>query len=296
MHKVILDTDIGTDVDDALALAALLGSPEVELVGVTTVYGDTVVRARLTRRLLELAGADPTLPVVPGCSETLSGRPVWWAGHEGRDVDDLERSPVDDAVPAADWLVETVHAHEGAIDLVAVGPLTNVATAIAQDPTFAGALRSLTIMGGDYRDGERESEWNFRCDADAVRIVLASGVNPVATGIDTTTRTRIEPADLERIGRAGVLGAALAAQIEQYWEFRGTAWNTPHDPAAVLALLVPELYDVEQTRVGVLTDTDLPGRVADEPDGFPLRVARMHDAGAVGQEIVSRIVAAGSVG
>jgi len=242
--------------------------------------------------MLELAGRGSTPPVVPGCAAPLSGRPVWWAGHEDRLFDDLGRSPVDDAVPAAQWLVETVHAHEGEIDLVAVGPLTNVATAVAQDPTFAGALRSLTVMGGDYREGERESEWNLRCDAEAARTVLASGVGPVVTGIDTTNRTRLLPDDVERIARAGALGAALAAQIEQYWEFRGTAWNNPHDPAAVLALLEPALYYVEPRRVSIdLTDPELPGRVADDPDGSPVRVARIRDVDVVVEQIVEQIVA-----
>lgn len=97
-YDALLDTDIGSDVDDALALGVLLGSPEVSLRGATTVYGDTLLRARLARRLASLAGHD--LTVVPGAAETLSGREVWWAGHEGDAFDDLSGERVRDDIGA----------------------------------------------------------------------------------------------------------------------------------------------------------------------------------------------------
>ncbi|MDN3247562.1 nucleoside hydrolase [Streptomyces sp. ZSW22] len=81
-RPLVLDTDIGSDVDDALALGVLLDSPEVRLTGITTVYGDTLLRARLAHRLAALAGHTPT--VVPSTAETLSGKEeAWWPGHEG---------------------------------------------------------------------------------------------------------------------------------------------------------------------------------------------------------------------
>lgn len=78
-HRLVLDTDIGSAVDDALALSVLLGSSGVELVGCTTVYGDTTLRARIASRLIRLAGRDPRqIPCIPGASQPLSGRKVWW--------------------------------------------------------------------------------------------------------------------------------------------------------------------------------------------------------------------------
>src|SRR3954447_11669552 len=84
-RPVLLDTDIGTDVDDLLALALLVGAPEVQLIGVTTVYGDTVLRARMTRLVLDQMERR-AVPIGIGARETLTGRPVWWAGHEGQGI------------------------------------------------------------------------------------------------------------------------------------------------------------------------------------------------------------------
>jgi purine nucleosidase len=90
---VVLDTDLGSDVDDALALAVLLGSPEVELIGAVTGYGPVALRARLAAGFAALAGR--RLTVVAGVAEPLSGRPVWLSGQEGRHFPDLGTAPVD---------------------------------------------------------------------------------------------------------------------------------------------------------------------------------------------------------
>ena len=89
-RPVVLDTDIGSDVDDILALVLLARSPELRLVGVTTVYGDTTLRARMTRHVLDLLQLSD-VPIGIGARETLTGRPVWWAGHEGAGIPDLAR-------------------------------------------------------------------------------------------------------------------------------------------------------------------------------------------------------------
>jgi purine nucleosidase len=94
-QEVVLDTDIGSDVDDLLALAMVLGSPEWHLTAVATVYGDTVLRARMVRRAYRLANR-PVPPIAAGAREPLSGRPAWWAGHEGALMPDLHTEPVDE--------------------------------------------------------------------------------------------------------------------------------------------------------------------------------------------------------
>ncbi|MEV0838285.1 nucleoside hydrolase [Actinocatenispora sera] len=214
-HRVVLDTDIGSDVDDALALAVLLGSPEVDLVGVTTVYGDTALRARLAARLARLAGRE--VVAVAGQREPLSGRDVWWAGHEGGSFDDLGDEPIS-AGDGVDFLVDTVRSAPGEIDLVAIGPLTNVAAAVRADPRFAGTLRHLYVMGGrfghapDGGPGPRTAEHNFRSDATAAHLVHAAGIRSTTTGLDVTTTVRLGRAAVDRIGAAGALGAALRAE------------------------------------------------------------------------------------
>ena len=148
-RRVVLDTDIGTDVDDALALALALASPELELVAVTTVSGDTTLRARIAARLLALAGRTD-VPVHAGCAEPLGGTAGFaWFGHEGDGILDRSRDAVAPE-PAVDALLRLFREQDG-LELVTIGPLTNVAVALERDPGLAGRIARLTAMGGWLR-------------------------------------------------------------------------------------------------------------------------------------------------
>lgn len=251
-HSVILDTDIGTDVDDAMALALVLGLPEADLLGVTTVYGDTALRARLARRYGSLAGHD--LPVRAGRGPTLSGREVWWAGHEGSLHSGLDGEAYD-GEPAVDWMVRTVAERPGRVDVLAIGPLTNIALALDADPAFAENVRTLWVMGGAFGEGA-ETEHNFRSDATAADRVFSSGIRAVVTGLEVTRRVKVLEPHLRRLEAAGALGEALVADIDQWWRFWNEQWNVPHDPVAVLSLARPELFTLSE-----------PGTVRIEADG-----------------------------
>lgn len=283
-HHVILDTDIGSDVDDALALGVLLGSPEVDLVGVTTVYGDTTLRARLASRLARLAGREIT--VVPGATETLSGREVWWAGHEGKVFPDLADEPVSTA-DGVRYLVDTVLSRPGEIDLVAIGPLTNVARAIRADDRFAGALRHLYVMGGRF--DRPDPEHNFVSDATAAQVVYAAGIGSTTTGLDVTRTVALASDGVGRIAAAGEFGAALKAEIEQWWRFNGEQWNTPHDPLTVLTMLAPDLFAYAAGAVTV-DPADGVSRLA-EGSG-PARVSTSVRADDAARQMIDRIVSA----
>jgi inosine-uridine nucleoside N-ribohydrolase len=128
--KIIFDTDIGTDVDDILALSLVLASPELELIGVTTAYGDTRLRAKLTHRVLELVGRD-NIPVAAGDTQTLErNRAIWMPGHEGRIA---RADQISDTViarnNAVDFMLETIRAHPGEVVICAIAPLVNLAQA-----------------------------------------------------------------------------------------------------------------------------------------------------------------------
>jgi hypothetical protein len=154
-QKIILDTDIGTDVDDAWALATVLGSPELDLLGVTTVYGDTALRASIARTLLILAGrAD--IPVACGQERPLPGAPaVYWPGHEGRGLLRFDGSDPQDfhPLPASDFIIEMSHRYAGELLLVAIAPLTNVAMALRRDPSLVRWLQGVVLMGGGGGNG-----------------------------------------------------------------------------------------------------------------------------------------------
>lgn len=290
IHRVVLDTDIGTDVDDLMALAVLLGTPEVDLIGVTTVYGDTALRARIARRVLGMAGRDDT-PVHAGSRDTMSGRDIWWAGHEGALYPNLDSESYD-SDDAIEFLTRTVATSPGEIDVIAIGPLTNIAAAILADPGFVPAVRHLWIMGGSF--GDDEQEHNFRSDDVAARVVFGSGIPTTVTGLEITRRIRIEQQELDRIEAAGEIGRLIHAEIQQWWAFWNEKWNVPHDPVTVLTLTDPGLFETAQPGVISISTGEREGISTYAPGGGRARVVATLDAPAVTSAIIERIEACGT--
>jgi purine nucleosidase len=245
---VILDTDIGTDVDDCLALAVLLGSPEVELAGITTVYGDVALRGRMAAQLLRLRGR-AGVPVAPGVREPLQPLgPVYWEGHEGEGLLTAEDAELPlSPVHAVDLIIETARARPGQVHLVAVGALTNVALALRQRPALAAELAGITIMGGAVGgSGRLHLPWvehNFWCDPLAARIVIDSGARLRIVPLDVTTLVRFGAADVARIrGQDTPFHCAVADQVERYPRYRQRGdWTFLHDPLAAATLIRPHL-------------------------------------------------------
>ncbi len=291
-RPVVLDTDIGTDVDDVIALAMLLGSPEVDLLGVTTVYGDTVTRARIASRLASLAGRTD-VRVVPGERETLSGLPAWWAGHEGKTFADLESEPVSSTPTAKSFLAKTAEKYAGELDIVAIGPLTNIAATIKEYPSFVDEVRRLYVMGGRF-DTTASAEHNFKSDPEAAATVFESGISATVVGLEITTQVRMDAEQLGWIAGSGPLGEAVEAEVRGWWAFTDKQWNHPHDALAVLALLSPGLFAALPGTVRVDRNGETPGvsRATDHPDSST-RVVIEVDVPDVLQEIVDRIDAAG---
>ncbi len=288
---LMLDTDLGTDVDDALALAMLLDADApTELIAVTTVYGDTVLRAQLARRYARLAGRE--IVVHAGERDTLSGKDVWWAGHEGTLHEGLDAEEFENE-GAVSALVRTVLARPGQVDVLAIGPLTNVAAAILRDAAFAPAVRHLWIMGGAF-DTER-TEHNFRSDSVAADIVFRSGIPTSVIGLEQTQRIELRSDQIARIAEAGELGAALDRDIRQWWAFWNETWNVPHDPVVVLALFEPSLFTwSEPGRVEIVVsgeaDDDGLSRFVPDASGA-VRIATGFDADEVAERIVRAVVA-----
>jgi len=196
---VLLDTDIGTDVDDAIALALLLASPEIDLCGVTTVSGDTELRARIARKLLALGGR-PDVPITAGVREpVLRQRSFLWLGHEGQGIVDPSDHPQASPVHGVDLLIETVlreHPH-----VVAIGPLSNLAVAIMKEPRIIEAIPELTIMGGSIGGAAEVPavEYNLCSDAEAALVVFNAGLHLTVVPLDVTWRVFFTSAELLRL-------------------------------------------------------------------------------------------------
>ena len=133
MRPVIFDTDIGTDVDDILALVLLAKAPELNLRGITTVYGDTLLRAKIAQVTARLLGRTD-LAILPGAQQTLSGRQIHWAGHEGEGVPDLLKSEIHVSQSVEEYIAENAERFPGELEILATGPLTNIAKAITAAP------------------------------------------------------------------------------------------------------------------------------------------------------------------
>lgn len=252
MHKVILDTDIGTDVDDALALAVLLGSETVDLLGITTVYGDTQLRSKITMHICALV--QRTVDTYIGESLPISGREVWMSGEEGKNCRDLNRF-IPKSLGAVEYLVETIASNPNAIDIIAIGPLTNIARAIQSSHDFEKNVKHLWIMGGDFT--QSRVEHNFKCDTDAARIVLESKIPISILDLPSSQKTIIRTKEIEQIGRVPKLGPLLHSEIMSWIQPRNQDWTIPHDPIAALALLAPEFFE-----------TSVAGQVTIDADGM----------------------------
>ena len=259
MRKIILDTDIGTDVDDALALSLAVKSPEIDLIAVTTVYGDVNLRARMARKLLRLAGRED-VPVAMGVRQPLlRNRAVYWAGHEGQGL----LGPEDAALPvdrrhAVDVIVETVLASKGEITLVPIGPLTNIATALTREPSVAEHVREIVLMGGVVRAADSLRlpwvEHNIRCDPEAASIVLRCGAPITMVPLDVTTRVVVDRAGVERIEAVGTpFALAVADQVRRHPRFRERGATYTHDPLAVAMVVDRSFCTVEAMQVDVET-------------------------------------------
>jgi purine nucleosidase len=242
MHTIILDTDIGSDVDDALALAMLLGSDSIDFLGITTVYGDTKLRAQIAAHLCHLANR--SIQVFAGLEVPLSGREVWISGSEGKALSNLDQY-APERKSAVDFLVETVSQNPGQIEVIAIGPLSNIASAIQQEESFATNVKQLWIMGGDFT--KEKIEHNFKCDVTAAKIVLESNMSITILDLPSSQKTIIKKDEIEKIKSSGKLGPTLHSEILNWIQPRQQDWTTPHDPIAVLALLAPELFDFSES-------------------------------------------------
>jgi purine nucleosidase len=231
-EKILLDTDIGSDIDDAVCLAYLLAQPRCELLGITTVTGEATKRAMLASALCRVAGVD--VPIRPGAEETLAGTPSPQAlAHQ---ADRVAGWPHETEFPrgeAVDFLARTVRAHPGEVTLLTIGPLTNAALLFDRHPDVAGLLKALVLMGGRYTT-EGKPEWNIRCDPEAAARVFAAPVPHVrAVGLDVTRQVYQEAGDFSARCAAPLLRPVRDFAAVWFAERDGIYF---HDPLAAVTV------------------------------------------------------------
>ena len=245
--KLILDTDIGTDIDDAWALLLALASPELDLRCVTLVHADLEVRAKIALKLLKLAGrAD--VPVAKGISQPLTpGARLHWGGYEGTETDFSDINPADATEDAVDRIVEIVKAHPGEIAIAPIGPLTNIAAALRKAPEIVKMVRRCYIMVSTFNGLGPENaaqEHNARVDPVATKTVLESGMPITLVGLNVTTQTRLQWEDVCRLQGKNPLADYIHAMTEQFCKrILNRDWMHMHDPLALAAAVEPDVIE-----------------------------------------------------
>ena len=201
--KIIIDTDIGDDIDDAFALSLACVMPEVDVLGVVTVFKDVDTRCKMAKMMLSLGGKD--VPVYKGMSRPLAqtsmyGKPIDFNQKLWSYVEDCEKyaGRFDDGF---DFYVRTLEGAKEPITIVTIGALTNVGHLLLTRPDLKEKIEKIVIMGGAYE--MNYEEYNFTCDPEAAEAVVHSGVELVAVGLDITSKCYLDSADLKKLGKVG---------------------------------------------------------------------------------------------
>lgn len=299
---VVIDTDIGSDPDDALALTLALASPELDVRGITIVSGDVELRARMAARLLGMAGrADVPVFMGEGASLDPEHAPVM-DGREGHRLLDLPYDGPEAAiqyVPAVDWLL--AETRRAPFYLVTIGPLTNVALALERDSGFRTHLLGLTAMGGLLDAGTMPEAWrrniadrgaeawpdyNTTSDPTAALTVARAGSPMTWVTLDATMRASLRQAARDRLPQNRLLGVALGRMIDGWYAYWfPTELPEPYDPTPVPPDAVAILHD--PLAVAALFPGDWlrlrPARLASSiEDGiFRLREGREGESGLI---------------
>lgn len=250
---VVLDTDIGDDIDDAYALALALRSPELHILGVTTAYGDTELRARLVDRYLSAVGRTD-IPVAAGVTTPHSN--VFTQAAYARQQPDRKHPD------GVEFLLEQIRAHPGEVTLIAIGPLSNIKAAIDRDAATFKKLKRVVMMGGsvyrgyDGKSGERrppDPEWNILCDPAGAKALFASGVPIFMMPLDST-QVHLEAAQREQIFAVGSPLTDQLTLLYHQW-VGGTESHSPSptlfDPVAVTYAVRPDLCPSTPLRIEV---------------------------------------------
>jgi inosine-uridine nucleoside N-ribohydrolase len=280
---VLLDTDIGTDIDDAYALALLLRSPEIELLGVTTVSGDATVRARLAAKLLAVeGGAAARIPVYAGLSTATQhiNQAEWASGFASAALR---------TEGGVAFLRQQIEARPGELTIVAVGELTNVAALLTSAPGIGKKIKQIALMGGAVRRGGQpgstpQPEWNIKSNAAAAKTVFESGVPLLVAPLDATADLKLTPAHRIRLFARGTpLTDALAA-LDYLWTHTNT-WKgeTPilFDLLPIAALYQPDIARFEALHIVVEADgltREVAGRAPNAHVAVASEAAKVLDA------------------
>ena len=256
-RKIIIDTDIGDDIDDAFAILLAVLSEKFEILGVTTVFRSSLHRGRIAKALLESAGAD--VPVYAGADEPIDGTiptfPFEDADADGKPaiphyLPEMEEERTEKA-PAENFILDMADLYPEEVSIVALAPLTNLAKAAKKRPDSFRKIKEIFLMGGDGTF--HFAEWNVRCDCAAAKTVFDFGVDILLCGFDITSSARLSGEDVTRLRalRAAPFRLLVKMMDKYISDYREERVPTMHDPLALCMLLLPEKFVWEKKKLTV---------------------------------------------
>ncbi|MCY4525083.1 MAG: nucleoside hydrolase [Anaerolineaceae bacterium] len=272
--KVLLDTDIGSDIDDAACLAYLLAQPQCELLGITTVTGEGRRRGMLASALCREAGQD--VPIYIGAEQPFLIEQRQPTSPQADALGDWSHATDFPRGAAIEFMRSTIRANPGEVWLLPIGPLTNVALLFAADPEIPSLLGGLMLMGGSYWSGVRDfEEWNAILDPHATAMVYRAPLRPHrSVGLDVTTQVRLSPDEVRRRFGKGLLRPVM--DFAEVW-FTERAEMTLHDPLAAVCLFDEAVCGFTSGQVSVDLGAS-PGKTSwQESDDGPHEVATSVD-------------------
>ncbi|KAI3788760.1 hypothetical protein L2E82_01535 [Cichorium intybus] len=260
--KIIIDTDPG--IDDAMAIFLALRSPEITVIGLTTIYGNvyTTLATKNALHLLEVAGRTD-ISVAEGSHKATKLQVRDFAhGMDGlgnQNFPESKSKPIEQS--AAEYIVEQANLYPGEVTVVALGPLTNIALAIELDPTLTKNIGQIVLLGGDFSvDGcvNAAAETNISGDPEAADIVFTSGADVLAVGMNVTRQVIMKDYERDKLAESdGIFAKYLCKILDHYFSYHRHAYNMKgiylHDPTALLATVNPSLMTYMEGVVKVQT-------------------------------------------
>ena len=301
-QKIIIDTDPG--IDDAMAIHMAFADPRLDVLGLTTIFGNVTIDIA-TRNALVLAEMAHYKTDISKGATIPRRRPLeppadFVHGAEGfGDVPPITPQGTEIALDATRYLCETCAAHSGEIIICAVGPLTNLAAALDHDPAIVDHVKAVVVMGGSaapHGNVTAVAEANIWNDPNAAECVFAASWPVTMVGLDVTEKAQCTPADFAQLTEQSPdIGGFLDAATQFYFDFHenktGIRSCFMHDPSAVLAITDPEYFDFERMALKVICDGDEIGRTLPVDDASrPLvRVATQVNGTAVHDKFIELV-------
>ena len=263
LKKVILDTDIGDDIDDSFALLLLLESHKFNCLGVTTVFRNSLKRAKMAKKLIRSLGYD--IKVYRGIDDPLKQNIDHLISKEIKEKEkydedgkyifpqydkSMENEKVEDE-NAVDFIIRMIHLYPHEVTLIPIGPLTNIASAIKKDPTIVPLIKEIRLMGAGLNLNFVER--NIFCDPDAAKIVFSSNINKiVAVTINVTSLTSLTEEEVNSLKNNNSKAIKLVYEAMMKW-FKHYEFSSPvmHDPLTVASLIDESIINTQLCHLDV---------------------------------------------